>query len=75
MVVGRRTKYRRICWTWILTVLKDSLSSFPSSTTGGAAAGVAIVAVDEKKVFGDEGFGALRLRTVLRRSTYASTDA
>ena len=26
-----RTRYRRICWTWILTVLKDSLSSLPST--------------------------------------------
>ena len=37
-----RTRYRRICCTWILTVLSDSLSSLPSSTTGIPGAAVAI---------------------------------
>jgi hypothetical protein len=37
-----RTKYRLICCTWIFTVLKDSLSILPSSSTGGPATAVAM---------------------------------
>ena len=41
----KRTRYRRICCTWIFTVLRDSLRSFPSSTTGGPVTAVAMTVI------------------------------
>lgn len=43
---GKHTKYRLICCTWILTVLRDSLSNLPSSAIGGPAAGVVMSPLD-----------------------------
>ena len=49
-VAGEHTRWRFIWPTWILTVARDSLRSFPSSTTGGAVV-VVVVAIVE---VGDE---------------------